>query len=156
MGLGATAVAAGIIATVALSLVMSRDSRTRPHDETKLAGETVPEQSDEIAALRADIASLEAEVESRLVVVRHVLALEAVERRRDELRRQLAQPDIAEQIAREVDEAAFIIVYDADKQQKRQGGRASAIAAYRDVVRLFPQTRWAKVAQNRLTEIEKL
>ncbi len=151
MGLGAAA--AAIVAAVGMALLLPNDTDTGPRKATE---KVIADQNGEIAALRAEIARLEAEVESRLAAVRHMLALEAAERRRDELRRQLARPDMAEQIAREVDEAAFIIVYDADRQRKRQGGRASAIAAYRDVVRLFPQTRWAKVAQNRLTEIEKL
>jgi hypothetical protein len=32
----------------------------------------------------------------------------------------------------------------------------SAVKSYRDAVRLFPETHWAQVARDRLSEIEKL
>ena len=60
--------------------------------------------------------------------------------------------DIADQIARDVDEAVFVMIYDADRRLA-QGQRDSAIKVYKQVIRLFPQNRWAKVAREKLADI---
>jgi hypothetical protein len=56
-------------------------------------------------------------------------------------------------VQRERDRAALLLVYEAD-QRAKQHRPADAIAAYRRAVELFPQTRWAQVARQRLKEIE--
>jgi hypothetical protein len=51
------------------------------------------------------------------------------------------------------DRAALLLVYEADQREK-QNRSADAIVAYRRAIELFPQTRWAQVARQRLKDIE--
>jgi len=142
---GAAGALAAAIVTAAAVMTLSSGPRVKTQE---VAGA-------EEAALRAEIARLQAEAEWRTDVVRHMLALERQRRLDEELRRQLARPDPAEQIVRDVEEVAFVIVHDADRVRQEEGGLESAVAAYRQVVRLFPRTRWANVARKRLADIDK-
>ncbi len=81
-----------------------------------------------------------------------MLESEADYRELHELRRELARLDISRQIARDVDEAVFIMIYDADLRLEK-GQRKSAVDIYQDVIRLFPKNRWAKVAREKLAKI---
>jgi hypothetical protein len=147
------AAAAAVAIAAGLGLWASR-RRPTTTDEP-LVREVAGDPDEKADRLRDEMARLEAEVKLRMTVVRHMLALEAALDRRDELRRVRARLDAAERIAREIDEAAGVIVYDADRTGRQEGGRESAIAAYRDVIRLFPRTRWAELARKRLNEIGK-
>ena len=81
---------------------------------------------------------------------------EADYQRISKLRQELVRLDAAEQIAREVDEAVCIMLYDADQRLKHPGKREAAVAIYRNVIRLFPQSRWADVAREKLSNIQSL
>ena len=142
------AAAGGAVALAAVGILLFATYRPQP------AGDARQAAADE-AALRAEIARLEARADARLAEARRLLAIQAARHRRDECLRQLARLDTAERIAQEAEETAFIIVYDADRLRERQGGTESAAAAYREAVRLFPQTKWAEVARKKLARIDK-
>ncbi len=125
-----------------------------PYDQPSMVESVAPRASDEaeIAALRAEIERLDAEVATLSAAVQQMRQVEADYRRLDELRRELASLDVADQIARDVDEAVFVMIYDGDRRLA-QGQKQSAIKVYKQVIRLFPKNRWAKVAREKLASI---
>ena len=116
--------------------------------------ESTPEQ-DKIASLEAQVKLLQARTDSALNLIQEVLEEERRQRRLDELEAQLASiPEPLEEIQKQVDKTAFILVYQADRLYRQLNQTDSAIEAYNRVIELFPQNRWAKVARQRLEEIE--
>ena len=125
-----------------------------PYDQPGIVERAGPGANDEeeLARLRTEIERLDAQVASLSAAVQQMRQVEADYRRLNELRRELVSLDISDQIAREVDEAVFVMIYDADRRLA-QGQRDSAIKVYKQVIRLFPQNRWAKVAREKLAKI---
>lgn len=77
------------------------------------------------------------------------------QQRLDELQAQLASiPDPIEEIQKQVDKTAFILVCQADRMYREFDLKASAIQTYKRVIERFGQTQWAEVARNRLAEIK--
>ncbi len=77
------------------------------------------------------------------------------QQRLDELQAQLASiPDPIEEIQKQVDKTAFILVCQADRMYHEFDLKASAIQTYKRVIERFGQTQWAEVARNRLAEIK--
>ena len=111
-----------------------------------------PSDAEQVAALRAEIERLDAEVASLAAAVRRMREFEADYQQLHKLRRELARVDISDKIARDVDEAVFIMIYDADLRLK-EGQKESAVDIYQQVIRLFPKNRWAKVAREKLAKI---
>jgi tetratricopeptide (TPR) repeat protein len=108
-----------------------------------------------IVALEAQIKQLKAQTNATLNLVREVLENDRRERRLGELRAQLARiPDPLEETQKQVDKTAFILVYQANRKYRELGQKESAIQAYNRVIELFPQSRWAEVARQRLSEIQ--
>ena len=138
--------AGGALALAGVAMLLFGTLRPQPADEAALRAD---------AALRAEIARLEARADARLAEARHLLAIAAARRRRDECLRQLARLDAAELVARQAEETAFIIVYDADRLREQPGRIQSAVAGYREAVRLFPQTKWGEVARKKLAQIDR-
>jgi hypothetical protein len=68
--------------------------------------------------------------------------------------RLLGWPGDVEEMQKQVDKAAFTLVYQADRLYRELNQTGSAVEAYNRVIRLFPENRWAKVAKQRLAEIE--
>jgi hypothetical protein len=62
-------------------------------------------------------------------------------------------PDPLERIRAEQDRGAMALVRQADRQYRELDRKASATAGYGRVVQLFPRTRWAAVARQRLADI---
>ena len=54
-----------------------------------------------------------------------------------------------------MDKAAFVLIYQADRLYKELNRTESAVAAYKEIIQLFPTNRWAEVARERLAEIDK-
>ena len=150
-------VAAALVLAAGLGLwAMSSYGRRGPKLETPGVQGAARDESKEIIRLRGEIARLRAEAESRMAVVQHMLAFERAQENLDELRRYAMRPSPAELIAREVEQTAFTIVYNADRRRREEKDQlASTITAYREVIRLFPRTRSAEVARKRLRDIEK-
>ncbi|MEN6335821.1 MAG: hypothetical protein ABFE01_16330, partial [Phycisphaerales bacterium] len=53
------------------------------------------------------------------------------------------------------DKTVFSLIYQADRLYKELNQTESAVAAYKEIIQLFPTNRWAAVARERLTEIDK-
>jgi len=84
-----------------------------------------------------------------------VLNKERRQSRLNELQAQLASiPDPLEEVREQVDKTAFILVYEADRLYNELNQTDSAVENYNRVIKLFPENRWAKVARQRLSEIE--
>ena len=109
-----------------------------------------------IASLEAQVRQLQAQTDATLRLLQEVIQKDRQERHLASLEAELARiPDPAVEIERQIDQAAFLLIYQADKAYQQHGQTASAVAAYRQVIELFPKSRGADVARERLAEIEK-
>ncbi len=110
---------------------------------------------EKIASLEAQVKQLAARTDAALSLIQQVLEEERRQQRLDELETELASiPDPLEEMQKQVDKTAFILVYQADRLYKELNQTDSAIENYNRVIELFPENRWAKVARQRLEEIE--
>lgn len=108
-----------------------------------------------LVTLEIQIKQLQAQTDATLKFIREVLDEERKQRRLQELQAQLASiPDPLEEIQKQVDKTAFILVYQANRMYRELDQKASAIQAYNRVIELFPQSRWAEEARQRLSEIK--
>jgi hypothetical protein len=113
-------------------------------------------QAQRIASLEEQVKQLQAQTETTLKLVQEVLEKDRQERRLAALETELASiPDPVREIDRQVDQTAFILVYQADKLYRELNQTESAVAAYKEVIQLFPTNRWAAVARERLSQIEQ-
>jgi tetratricopeptide (TPR) repeat protein len=109
-----------------------------------------------IITLELQIEQLRAQTDATLKLIREVLDEERKQRHLNELKAQLASySDPLEEIQKEVDKTAFILVYQANRMYRELDQKEVAINAYNRVIELFPQSRWAEVARQRLLEIKK-
>jgi len=114
-----------------------------------------PSEQKQIVSLQQELKHLQAETDAVLNLVQQVLEEERKTQRLNDLQATLASiPDPIEEAQRQVDKTAFILVYQADRLYRQSNQTDSAVHAYNQVIKLFPQTRWAEVARQRLTEIE--
>jgi tetratricopeptide (TPR) repeat protein len=115
-----------------------------------------PPPTQQIASLQEKIEQLQAQTDATLKLVQEVVERDRQERRAAALEAELASiPDPMREINRHVDETAFVLLYQADKLYKELNRTDSAVAAYKEVIQLFPKNRWADVARERLSEIEQ-
>ncbi len=136
------ATAAVLMITLSILALMFRS--TEPTQEQK-----------KIALLETKIKQLQARTDAALSLIQEVLEDEQRQHRLDELQAQLASiPDPLEEVRKQVDKTAFILVYQADRLYNELNQTDSAVENYNRVIELFPENRWAKVARQRLTEIE--
>ena len=123
------------------------------HLTTRTAG-TTPDP-DKIASIEAQVKQLRARTDAALKLIQEVLDEERRQRRLDELEAQLASiPDPLEEMQKQADKTAFILVYQANRMHRELNLKDSAVRTYNRVIQLFPQNRWAEVARQRLAEIE--
>jgi len=116
--------------------------------------EPTPEQ-EKIALLETRIKQLQARTDAALGLIQEVLEEERRQSRLDELNAQLASiPDPLEEVQNQVDKTAFTLVYQADRLYRELNQTDSAVENYNRVIELFPENQWAKVARQRLSEIE--
>jgi len=112
-------------------------------------------ERDKIALLETQLKQLQARTDAALNLIQDVLENEQKQHSLDELEAQLAViPDPLEEIQKEVDKTAFILVYQADRLYRELDRTDSAIETYNRVIELFPKNRWAQVARQRISEIE--
>ena len=117
--------------------------------------ETTPER-ERITLLEIQLKQLQARTDEALNLIQEVLVEEQKQHSLDELEAQLASiPDPLEEIQKQVDKTAFILVYHADRLYRELNRTNSAVETYNRVIELFPKNRWAQVARQRLSEIEK-
>jgi hypothetical protein len=103
----------------------------------------------------SQIKQSQARSDASLKLPPEVIENEPRQQRLDELEAQLASiPDPIEEIQKQVDKTAFILVCQADRMYRELDLKASAIQTYKRVIKLFGQTQWAEVARNRLAEIK--
>jgi len=113
------------------------------------------QEQEKIALLETRIEQLRARTDAALSLIQEVLDDEQRQSRLDELQAQLASiPDPLEEVRKQVDKTAFILVYQADRLYRELNLTDSAVENYNRVIKLFPENRWAKVARQRLSEIE--
>lgn len=145
--------AAAILLAVGITLLWSQASTPlRPTTEPQVV-EARPAQPD-AAALRAEIDRLGREADIRLAVVRRTQEILEEMRRFDELETSPPVPDAVAGVRREVDQAAYVLVRQADRMCHEFDLCDSAAVKYRRVVDLFPDSCWAAVARQRLSDLE--
>ena len=121
-----------------------------------VAGVSNVRNARQIAALEAKVAELAAQMETSLRFVKELTQHEREHARRLQLERELAAiPDPLEEMARQDDRTAFVMVYQADKLYRELNLRGSAVKTYNRVIKLFPENRWAEVAKERLSQMSQ-
>jgi hypothetical protein len=90
-----------------------------------------------------------------LNLIQEVLRQERKQRRLARLRAELAAiPDPLEEARITVEDAAFTLLYHADRMARFDRIDA-AVGTYNRLIKLYPQTRWAQQAKQKLAEIQK-
>jgi len=113
-----------------------------------------PEQ-ERIISLENQVKQLQARTDAAMNLIQEMLEQEKRQQRLDDLDAQLASiPDPLEEMQKQVDKTAFMLVYQADRLYCELNQTGSAVEAYNRVIRLFPENHWARVARQRLAEIE--
>lgn len=108
-----------------------------------------------IAMLEAEIQRLQASAEATLRLVNELMETERRQRRLADLRDQLASiPDPLETMQMEVEGAASVLLYEADKMYRVPEQVEFAVAKYNRLIKLYPDTYSARTAKTRLAEIE--
>ncbi len=107
-----------------------------------------------IASLEEQVRQLQQQTETTMRLVQEVLAKERQGRRLAALQAELASiRDPAQELQRQTEKAAFALVYQADRMIGEMNQTQSAVETYEQVIRLFPENRWAEVARERLARI---
>lgn len=137
------AAAAVVVVAATLWIVCMRPQKTQPEPQR-------------IVSLEAQVRELQVQTNATLKLVQEVLERDRQDRHLASLEAQLSSiPEPMMEIERQVDKTAFLLVYQADKLYKELNQTESAVAAYKEVIQLFPKNRWADVARERLSQIEK-
>jgi tetratricopeptide (TPR) repeat protein len=136
--------AAAAVLMVAVGILALTFRSTEPTEEQK-----------RIALLENQVKQLRARTDAAFNFIQQVLEEERRQSRLDKLEAQLASiPDPLEEVQKQVDKTAFILVYQADRLYRELNQTDSAVENYERVIELFPENRWAKVARQRLSEIK--
>ncbi len=106
-------------------------------------------------AAETDLAALAAEAEFHARVARRMIAALNHQKSLEAWQKERALGDPLENIRAELDVTAFRMIARADRIIEQMGERDSAIAIYKDVIRLFPKTLSAGVAHDRLARLEQ-
>jgi hypothetical protein len=122
---------------------------------TAIKNTNVTKEQEKVASLETQIKQLQASTNAAINLIHEVLEEEKKQSRLNALNAELASiPDPLEEIQKQVDKTAFILVYQANQLYRELNQTDSAVETYKLVIRLFPENRWAQVARERLTEIE--
>ena len=113
------------------------------------------EGQEKIAKLERRLVELQERTDAALNLIQDVLVADQKQRSLVELEVQLASiPDPLDEIQRQVDKTASILVHQADRLYRELNRTESAVETYNRVIELFPNNRWAQKARQRLIEIE--
>jgi tetratricopeptide (TPR) repeat protein len=139
-----TPVAAVIAALAAVGVWSLATTRTEtPQDQTRLV------------SIETQLAQLQARTDATLKLIQDVLEKERQQRKLAELEAKLANiRDPLKEVQEQIEKTAFILVYQADRMYQQRNQRDSALATYNRVIELFPQTRSAEKARQKLSEIQ--
>lgn len=112
-------------------------------------------EREQIARLERQVKQLQASTDTAISLIHEVLEDERRQSQLDQLEAELASiPDPLEEIQKQVEKTAFILVYQADRLYRELNETEAAVETYKRVIKLFPRNKWATVARQRLTEIE--
>jgi hypothetical protein len=107
-----------------------------------------------LAALKVEVEQLRVQTDATLKLVREVIENQRRRSQLQALEAKLASiPDPLEEMQRQADKTAFILVYQANRMYDELDRKDSAIQTYNRVIELFPQSKWAEVARQRLLEM---
>ncbi len=113
-------------------------------------------QPQRLASLEERVRQLRTQTEAALRLVQEVLERDWQDRRLAALEAELARiPDPMQEIDRQVDRTAFILLYQADRLYNELNQTESAVRAYQEIIQLFPENQWADVAREKLSRIEQ-
>jgi hypothetical protein len=119
------------------------------------AGTAETSQQKKIVSLEIQVQQLQARADATLNLVREVLEDQRRQRHLAELEAELARiGDPLQQVRDEIEKTAFVLVYQADRMHNELNQTDSAVDAYNRVIELFPQTRSAKTARQRLSQMQ--
>ena len=136
------AAAATILIAVGVWSLVTRTTET-PQDQKRLV------------SIETQLAQLQARTDATLKLIQEVLEKERQQRKLAELEAKLASiRDPLEEVQEQVEKTAFILVYQADRMYQDRNQKDSAVQTYNRVIELFPQTRSAQTAKQRLSEIQ--
>ncbi|HUT31812.1 MAG TPA: hypothetical protein VMX13_18640 [Sedimentisphaerales bacterium] len=113
-----------------------------------------PQDQTRLVSIEVQLAQLEARTDATLKLIQEVLEKERRQRKLAKLQAELASiGDPLEEVKKQIEKTAFILVYQADRMYQQRNQKQSALATYNRVIELFPQTRSAQTAKQRLAEI---
>jgi len=113
------------------------------------------QEREKIAILENQIIQLQARTDAALNLIQDVIEEEQKQYQLNELEAELASiPDPLDEIQKQVDKTAFILLYQADRMYRELNRTDSAVETYNRIIELFPKNRWAQEARKRLSEIE--
>lgn len=142
-------------AAVVAAVVLLRPPAEGPRPAPGPVAEVPKMPSDaEIARLRQELAQVRSEADSRLRVARALIQMERQAQLSAEIQRAPGWLDPLEPIRREVDKAARTMLCQADRMAGDPAQQESAAERYREVSQLFPQSLWADVARQKLSQME--
>ena len=145
--------AAAIVLAVGITVLWSQTSTLPKAVNEPPVVDAEPPQPD-IAEIKAEIERLRRDADMRLALVHRTQEILEEMKRFEELKKQPPLPDAVANTRREVDKAAYTLVYQADRMCRELDLCDSAVVKYQRVVDLFPDSRWATVARQRLSELE--
>lgn len=112
-------------------------------------------EQEKIVSLEKQLEQLQVRTDAALNLIKDVLVAEQKPYSLDELEAQLASiPDPLQEIQKQVDKTAFILVFQADRLYYELNRTDFAVETYKRVIELFPKNQWAQVARERLSEID--
>jgi len=110
---------------------------------------------EKIALLQSQLEQLQARTDTAINLMQKMIVADQKQRSINELEAQLASiRDPLEEIQRQVDNTAKILVYQADRLYRELNRTDSAVETYHRAIKLSPNSRWAQQARQRLLEIE--
>jgi hypothetical protein len=152
-------IAASIVLPVLLVGMMAAltwpGARRHPHDVAQLQrpAEAKTAASADDALLIIEFNRLKAEADSHEFAAN---SLDAARRRRERAARarELLSTADADPVARERESAALALLDHGDRLRRDLNQVDAALAAYRRTIELFPGTRWAAVARQRIDQLK--
>jgi hypothetical protein len=112
------------------------------------------EPGERIASLEEQIRQLQIQSAETLRLVREVVAAERNQQRLVALEDELASiGDPLEEMRRQANETAYVLLCQADRFYREMNQPQSAIDTYEQVIRVFPESPWADEARDRLAQI---
>lgn len=125
-----TAAAIAVIASIGIGLYRSQESKRKLADLR---------QREQLAKIEADLALVQQ-------------LLHQQEEQLSQLRaNRFSSP--ARQIEKEMDDAAFVLMYQAERMARQYNDQQTALDYYQQVVQYFGRTQWAEEAQKRIAQL---